>query len=266
MKEINKWLHCLLEEKIMINTLCSGCLFENYDNKQCFFDIPEIINSHKNIKENNGSLYIEDYACRYCISKNIYNENEQFRNIDILQFVVDQAKLNYYLVVNMSHYQNDPNKICNIINNLDIKPKYISFINKNLKEGQALSEKIKSNIDTNLGWKLHNFIVDLSLQDCSTISMDTNIGKVDGGIFTIYDPSEEDAENTDLLNSRINFIHMECVVKQTRFHAVLSEKNKLDGLSISFPLYKNLMLNTNPDILKAISEDKEIVSIYYNYE
>lgn len=249
----------------MNNTSCKECLFEKQEDKECYFDIPEIIKENKKIYKKEESLYIEDYTCRYCFSKRIYEENQELQQIDIIKHISSNAKIKYYLVISLDDIISSNNiiELCNIINSLDIKPTYISFINKNLKRAKDITTEIQSNIDINISWKLHNFIEDNTLQECITITLDTNMQKSNCSLFTVYKP-EHNHLCRDILNNRINFLHMECVVKQNKFNAVIKDIKSLDGLSISFAAYKFLILNINKNILEAIQLEKEFKYIYYD--
>jgi len=245
----------------MANTSCGGCLFNNINDKECYFDIPEIIRDTKKVTLKNDLPYIEDYSCRYCFSKNVYEANPELKTTDIVQIVLSKAKIRYYLVIDINNYLDSIESICDIISKLDIKPQYISFLNKDKKKSEMIAKELNSKMPVGIGWKLHNFIADDKLQDCITVSLDTNIQKTDADLFLVYDPSSLDFET---LNNRINFLQIECVVKQTKFNAAIANLESIDGLAISFSAYKFLILNIDHDIMNAIQKEKEFTYIYYD--
>jgi hypothetical protein len=247
----------------MINTTCCGCLFANTNNKQCYFDIPDLIKETKKIIEKPEGLYIEEYGCRYCFSKKTYEENEELQQVDIVQYVLASAKIKYYLIINLKHHKDELANLCDILSKLDIKPKYISFINKDTQKARAIADYLKDNLYAEAKWKLHNFVQDDPLQECITIALDTNMGKSDADIFLVYDPAD-DGLSADVLNSRINFLQIECIVKQRKFNAAIVDSKLMDGLAMSFSAYKFLILNINHDILKSIQETTNFTHIYYH--
>lgn len=250
-----------------MNTSCKNCIFENMDNKECFFDLIDLIKDHKKISKIDNSNYIENYGCRYCMSRDTYDEiklNEEYKNIDIIDMIVSKARIQYYLVVNLKNHVDQIEKICEIITNVDNKPEFISFINYNQDIGKDLSKKIDSLLlDKNIRWKLHNMLVDLSLQESMTIAMDTNIARTGLGVFYVYDPNISGLDQ-NTLNQRINFIHTTTIIRQKPCHVFLSNFDNIDGLSMSFHGFKFLILNICRDVLKAIQNEKDM--IYLTYE
>jgi hypothetical protein len=248
----------------MINTSCFGCLFAEKNDNRCYFGIPEIIKDTKKIIEKNNSLYIEDYSCRYCLSEEAYKENEDFKKIDIVQYVLQNSKIKYYLIINLENHLDELPDIISGLSGLDIKPQFISFINKSKNKSKYIAEYIQKNLKIDSRWKLHNFIIESTLQECITISLDTNIQKSDANIFMVYDPPKNEPINLELLNDRVNHLQIECVVKQTKFNAIIKHSEILDGLTMSFKAYKFLLLNINKNIFEAIKQQPEFTCIYYD--
>lgn len=249
----------------MINTSCKTCIFANTQDTDCLFNIPLIIKDTKNIIKKDNYNYIENYSCRYCLSQEIYNNNIEFQNTNIAQYVVEKAKIKYYLVINLANHLDKLAKVCALINGLDIKPQYISFINTTQGIVKNIADEIDSYMTNNIPWKLHNFIYDMSLQECMTIAMDTNLPLTDAKIFVVYDPNISSLDST-ILNDRINFIQFESIVKQTAFHAVVQNFENIDGLALPFNAYKYLLLNSDRNILTAIQKETENNLIYITYQ
>lgn len=247
----------------MINTTCENCIFANYENKECFFDIPLIVKDIKTIYKKNNNNYIENYSCRYCLSKKVYEDTPELQQLNIAQYVVNKAKIKYYLIFNITKYIDQIPNICNIISKLDIKPQYVSFINQNRGIVKTIADDINNCMPEGIRWKLHNFVTDLSLQECMTVAMDTNIDSTDARIFLVYDPTETLITH-NVLNDRVNFIQLESIVKQTNFQAIVNDFDNIDGLSISWSAFKFLILNIDSDILKAIKQDPDFTYILYD--
>lgn len=251
----------------MINTYCKNCIFENVDGKECFFDLTEVLGDKKTIYKKDHSNYIENYGCRYCLSQEMYDEiknSDECKNIDIIKIIVDKAKLKYYLVVNLNNYVSKINGVCDTILRLDNRPDFISFINYDKDHGKELSEQINNILcDKNIQWKLHNMLLELSLQESMTIAMDTNFAKTNLGVFYVYDPNISGIDN-NILNNRINHIHTIAIIEQKPFHAFLGSTENLDGLSMSFHGFKFMILNKDRNILSAIKNEPDF--IYLTYE
>jgi hypothetical protein len=252
----------------MINTNCEKCIFSKQDDKECLFDIPEIIKPYKNIEKRNKHNVIENYKCRYTLSDEIYQEllSEGRNSQEIIKFIIDTLKIRYYLVIDLDPDLSAVSELCAMIDKLDIQPQFISFINKNLDLGNLMSEIIQSKLKSPAKWKLHNFLSDLDLQQCMTICMDTNFNKTKSQIFLVYDHKKNRDKN--ILNKRINFLHMQLIVYQTHCQAIVENLEVLDGLAMSFGAYKLLINSSDPNILLAINKENTSQNSfkYINYE
>lgn len=255
----------------MINTNCEKCIFSKLDQKECVFDIPDLIKEHKQISKKNNFNYIENYICRYTLSDDMHNDliSEGYTLQNILDFMIEKIKVRYYLVINISSDLDKIKDLCFMINKLEILPVFISFINKDLNNGNQITDLIQEHLSQKITWKLHNFLVDLDLQECMTISMDTNFTKTSSQIFCVYDQATN-GNDYDLLNSRIIFLHISLIVNQINCHAVLDTISSLDGLAMSFNAYKLLINGCDKNILLAIDKESKKDSgfkyITYKYD
>lgn len=242
----------------MTNTSCENCIFAKISDTECLFDIPNSIKYNKKIYKKNNFNYIENYMCRYTLSEDVYKEllADNIDQQQIVQYMISKLKIKYYLIINLDQDKNKLTELCEIINRLEVKPKFISFINKNLNDGNEMSDIINNNLEKNIDWKLHNFITDLELQQCMTICMDTNFSKTSSHLFCVYDQTMN-GNNYDLLNSRIVFLHMTIVVEQTPCQAIIDTMANLDGLAMSFAAYKFLITTRSRNILDAIVEESK---------
>jgi hypothetical protein len=242
----------------MTNTSCENCIFAKIGDNECLFDIPNSIKHNKNIYKKNNFNYIENYMCRYALSESVYNEllNDNLNQQQIVEYIISKLKIKYYLVVNLDQDSHKLAELCQLINNLYVKPKFISFINKNLNDGNGMLDIIQQNLANDIDWKLHNFITDIDLQQCMTICMDTNFSKTSAHLFCVYDQNIN-GNNYTLLNSRIVFLHMTMIVEQTTCQAIINNINNLDGLAMSFNAYKFLISTRSKNILDAIVKEHE---------
>ena len=132
----------------MANTHCKSCMFSKETNSDnpCDFGLIEIIKDHKEISVVDNFFYIKDYKCNYGFSEHIYTTNPELqKEIDIKNFILDKAKLQYYLVldIRLLSLEEIKNEI-SIIKKLDIKPKFISFISSNEQKTSDIIKTIKS--------------------------------------------------------------------------------------------------------------------------
>ncbi len=249
----------------MINTSCENCVFSKISSEECLFDIPNTIKNNKVIYKKNNANYIENYVCRYTLSDKIYNEliSAEQTNETILEHIIAKVKIKYYLVINLDPDIEKIKGLCDLINRLEVTPQFVSFINKNLDDGNNMADKIQENISKNIQWKLHNFIVDINLQECMTICMDTNFNKTSANLFCVYDHTIN-GNDYDLLNERIKFLHISMIVKQMPCYAIVNTISNLDGLAMGFDTYKFLIHNRCRNILEAIETESQAES-NFNY-
>lgn len=253
----------------MINTNCENCVFANTESEECVFDIPNSIGGYKTITKQNNYNHIENYRCRYTLSRSVYEDliKENHTHEQIIEFIISKVKIKYYLVVLLDNAKNSIIDLCKMLNKLCIKPKFVSFINKNLNDGNDMSDLINNNLDQDIAWKLHNMLIDLEPQECMTICMDTNFNKTGSHLFCVYDQNLH-GNNYDLLNNRIAFLHTCMVLQQRHCHAIIQSLDSIDGLAMSFNAYKILIHNQNRNILKAIQTENETIPNfkYISYE
>ena len=107
-----------------------GCYFAQEINSAtpCAFDIPNIVKEYKTIDNRNNYYVIQNYSCRYGFSKKTYSENiDKFNEIDMVKYVKEQNIVKYSLALILDKkYSYD--QLINDINQLSIKPQYITII------------------------------------------------------------------------------------------------------------------------------------------
>jgi hypothetical protein len=129
----------------MGNTNCKICAFSepSISNSPCRFEIIDHIKDIKIIETRDEYNYIKDYTCKYGIDHKTYNDPEFVKNVTNIQsYIVEKAKISYYLVVNLTSIDNNIENICEEINSLDIKPRFISFISHKDIDPNTVIKKI----------------------------------------------------------------------------------------------------------------------------
>ena len=251
----------------MKNTYCKECAFgaPANDKAPCEFDIIEHIAGVKTIEIKEGYNYIYDYTCRYGIGKEVIENNPELKHLtNIKDHLIQRAWISYYLIIDIRPVNDKLDQILNLIKALDIKPKFISFVNHDFENTPLLIKKISNNIDESIKWKIHNFIVDLPLEKILNVIVDTNTEANGSKIFHVYEPSLENI-NTDLLNKRINFMHFTTIVEQKFCHGFFDNKSSIDGLSLPFMAFKQLYNCETKSIMSEIEKQQQIKLLSYNY-
>lgn len=245
----------------MVNTKCCQCLFANSSDditKQCSKHILEQIKDIKNITyDDNGFPVIENYACRFGFSKQIYNDNrDMFTDEQFEALMTKNSTIRLYLILDIEH-ETDISKLSDNINRLKIKPAHVSFLfrdpsNKQLDEDTAkyLNENMKIQ-----SWKAHSFLEPISLIDAIDHVLATNMRTNNTTHFLVYRSTD-----TELLSSRIEHINNMVVLYQRPHIAMIADKQSLYNLAISFENYK-VAKSLNNNFFDAIIEESDI--LYY---
>lgn len=159
----------------MIHTSCKKCVFaqESSSDMPCGFGIIDQIKHIKNISVKDNFFYIENYHCKYGLSKDTVKEYSQsFDDIDIKQYVLSQNTVKYYLIIDCRDTR-QIHTMCKNINSLNILPQFVSII---LYETDVVTviEQIKKYLNPNITWKTHNFLnPDTSFGSAIKVALDT---------------------------------------------------------------------------------------------
>ena len=115
----------------MDNTYCKNCMFaESADSEEsCSMKIIDSIKDSKSITVKENYNYINNYACKYGLSKETYFKHyDEFQKIDIKSYILNKKLLSYYLVVDFTNSSFSIKECCETINGLTILPNFISFV------------------------------------------------------------------------------------------------------------------------------------------
>lgn len=249
----------------MANTHCKLCLYANQANSEnaCEFDIISLIKNIKEVTVRDEYNYIKNYRCLYGFSKDKYeSEKSDLDAINLKQHIIEEAKISYYLVIDFRSLS-DENIInyINIINNLDIKPQYISFIVRTSTEISKKIDVFNQNIDKNIKWKAHAFIEDIPFNSCSNIAAETNAVQSNSLFMLIIDAKEDND-----LNNMVNHCHYVFRVIQDNVHIIMKSKDSLNGIFIPISIYKSMLNAIGGDLIKALSMIPNMIIKNYEIE
>lgn len=243
-----------------IATNCEQCIFADYSDSDnpCIIGIIEKVRSSKTIqKTDNNFNRIIDYRCAFAFSEQVYKEHiTEIESIDNLKKILDnRAKISYYMVIFIED-DNNIIEICSSINSMIIQPKFVSFVLEKNNNTNFLIEKIKSTLDQNIKWKLHNLLYDYKYQEKLDIIFQTNTEKNDIPYFWINDSSSMSRWPTDIIH-----INTKIVIEQPFLHAMF--RKNTDGLFLTFNNYQQILDLYKTDILNAISKIENKSIQYY---
>jgi hypothetical protein len=147
-----------------VNTGCKKCYFAKpaTSDNPCSFFIVDAIKDIKTVSVVDDFYYIKDYQCRYGVSTDtVENKLTEF-DIDITEYVKQQAAIKYTLYVKIL----DPTQLeqtCDNILRLSILPQSLNIVVDNsdniVSTKQLLEDRFR---DSAFKWKLHNFLEDQS--------------------------------------------------------------------------------------------------------
>jgi hypothetical protein len=242
----------------MLNTKCERCLFANSvsdtSSLQCSQNIIDQIKSYKTVTQENNFNVIQEYACRYGFSKDIYEQNkENLKDVDLLDQINKNTQIKYYLLL-------DINKECNIdniietLNNLDIKPQFVSVMFREPDDRRFEEQDKQTFVSKSLiPWKCHNFIEPNGLQQSIDHILSTNMQNSKSLHFLVYNSLDLDQLSKDIL-----VINNNLILYQKPNIAMLKNLNTLYGLFMSFENYK-VAKSFGDDILQILKEESEIL-------
>jgi hypothetical protein len=247
----------------MINTKCKECMFahsndKNNSNPICSKNIIEQIKNLKKITQEDGFNIIENYACRYGFSKDIYEKHKD--NWDPQDFenrLQENSKIRYYLLLDCYDSDLNFNDIIQKIPQLNIPPKSVSFMFRSLNFRPFIQEHqdfLLSNYK-DIRWKAHNFLEEMPLEGGIDHILSTNAKNNNTSIFLVYN-----AKDIQFLDNDIRTINDNMILYQSPTIAVIDRNNTLYRLAMSFENYK-LAKTLGPELIPVLTQESGIV--YY---
>ena len=224
------------------------------DDIGCSKNIPQLISDIKNITtDDQGFNIINEYACRYGFSKDIYNKHrEELSSIDFEKRLSYNSQVKFYLILDCNNTI-DFDILSDQINNLSIKPVALSMIFRS-SDQNIFSDAIHSKIlntklsNNNIKWKVHKLIENSDLEFAIDHVLSTNMHPNYSSHILVYHIND-----IDHLNDDINFLNQQIMLYQRPHIAILDKNLSLYRLCITFENYKvaKNLGNTIIDILSA---------------
>lgn len=219
-----------------MKTECNKCIF--YDpSSWCEFSIPEVLDN-KSYTVDKNKHNIENYQCLYAFGKNTLQDLKEENKDSVKQKIIERNKLAFSLILNFDACAATSEKICEILNQLDFRPRNILCYGKNI----AQQDVSYFNKNSPIPWKLNKVQPDIADTIGFVSSVDTFANKHGTIGFLHVSSSELLIELDEIINS----IHINIVINR---HAGILYKKKydIDGM---FMLY---------DDYRAIGTDKLVL-------
>lgn len=247
----------------MINTKCKECMFaysaeEKSDGPICSKNIIEQIKNSKNVIQEDGFNIIENYACRYGFSKEIYEQHkDKWEPQDFENRMIENSKIRYYLLLDC--YDSDLNlkDIIEKIPQLKIPPKSVSFMFRSLDFrpfNQEHQDFLLSNYK-DIRWKAHNFLEDTTLESGIDHILSTNAKNNNTSVFLVYN-----AKDLQSLDRDVHTINENIILYQSPMIAIIDRNNTLYRLAMSFENYK-VAKTLGANLIPVLTQESSIV--YY---
>jgi len=242
----------------MKDTICKNCYFAKPASsaRPCEFDIPNIIKENKTIESREDYFVIKNYVCRYGFSKTVYEENiDKLSDTNMIEFIKQQNIVKYSLALVLEK-DTDHEQIITNINNLSIKPTYITIIC--YEKGNYINQYLQLNLSEHIEYKVHNFLENIPGSQALHIAMETNKSKV-GNLMWIL--------NKDLLqhvvsNDSIQNINYAINVEQKPAHYYKYSKTESNFYGIFININNYLALSKTLDY--SIENNDNILYITYD--
>ena len=240
----------------MKNTLCRDCYFAKKttsNDKACFFDIPAIVKDIHNIHIDNEFNVIENYQCRYGMSNKIYKENiDKFHSVDLIEYIKQQNTIRYSVAVILDKSP-DIDLLINNLNNLSIKPYYITIVCYNNTEN--LTKKINK---LGIKYKIHKFLEDIAGPQALHIALETNKQNIQNVLWILTETGLDHVVKNDSIQEINYLVNVE--QKSIHYYKCSNIDSNIDGVFIGTDNYK-LFSKT---IDYTIEQNTNILFDYYD--
>lgn len=247
-----------------INTSCENCYFasEAESEKPCTFFIPDAIQETKKIEVKNSYYYLNDYQCRYGVSKETYNNKIKDMDIDIIEYAKAQAIPRYILYVYIKGDDLTLRQVCDNINKLAVRPEKIKIAFDHTFNVVNAADICEELLGKKFNWKLHYFFDEQPDYNMLNVAITNDNVLTYSKFIWILDHNLLDYIVKNNLDNSINFI----VNVQQPPVAILNSKKSTGYFYGMFMTLDNLMgiwSHVSKDISKAIEESyKDSISYY----
>lgn len=203
------------------NTNCQRCIFSSPVGSEtcCEFDLPNLLKDKKEILIDNGYYYIKNYACKYAFSKT--TDSQQQTKASIIEYIQNKnLSIDYYLVL----YCKDEcitQEHLNILNNIKIRPKIVSFIFDFPQLGLNAIDLLNRSNNT-FKYKVHNLLQN-NLPFSTIISnvIETNLTSCDQDYVFFKNIKDIELLESDIISIQeiINIYQPICdIITSTRYN------------------------------------------------
>jgi hypothetical protein len=248
-----------------VNTSCESCIFAHpiSEKIQCDCGIIDAISYNKEIINKNGFNYINNYMCRLAFSKDTYQKNlDTLANVDIRSELSKRCQIRYYLVVELTSTDGtDIAKACDKINSSSINPMMVSFIVSKSENINDTVDIIKTCINSNIQWKVHNFLNNETIAFKIVNIFDTN-KRWNNTHYLMF------IKDTSLINLNTNIITINeyINIQQQKYDILVRENNNLDGLFMTFDKYDTIKFHRGSDLEEWFTQIENFETIIYTYD
>ena len=240
----------------MDNTYCKNCMFAGAADSEesCSMKIIDSIKDSKSITVKENYNYINNYICKYGLSKETYFKYyDEFHKIDIKSYILNKKLLNYYLVIDFTNSSSSVKECCENINSLSILPNFISFIFYNNNDSKNIIDTIGENLEKSIKWKVHNFLENIDKNDMLEVIFDTNSNANNTDFFWISTPENiVEMIEKDSINN-INYI-VHVLQPSCGFLKFNKNKDNYNGLFMTFTNYKSIKESIKKTLDLALQE------------
>ena len=242
----------------MINTYCKGCVFNNVEGKECWFDIPDIVRETKDIIKKDDFNLIRNYRCMF--GSNLESHKDKVSSIqELANFVTEKNLLKYYLFVDCTTFtkadiENKFDNLIDDISNITNPPRFVSFLLYFDEANKKLAENIEQNINPDIKWKLHNINQSISVDQAKYVNIATNIGKNNSNCILYFEPAVCKTKFIEELENVTKFVHFSQMVLQENTHLFMENKDTYHKLFLPNIIYKEIIGYGNKNILETIQK------------
>jgi hypothetical protein len=252
----------------MKKTNCQKCLFAHPAGSEnpCEHGIIQHLqlSESKDIEIVDNFYVIKDYVCKMGFSKEIYDNNTSYCDINQLKTHITNNMIKIYLVLDITNTNiNNIKQICEDINKTSIIPKFISFLcfdKENLNTDMI--DHIRKSLSKEILWKIHVFVDKDEYSNLVHSVLSSNKKANDSQLILFYQ-----WQNIKELDRDINEINTICNIEQQDFHMMVKNNCQLNnqdysGILISFDNYMTCR-RVNENIIEAINDNQDIIIYRY---
>ena len=241
-----------------MKTECSKCIFYNNDS-WCELSIPEVLDNESFIIDKKNHT-IDNYQCLYAFGKNTLKSMQDDDKDSITQKILERNKLSFSLIVDFDKCATSSQKICELLNNLDFKPKNILCYGKNILQDDVSC----FNTNSPIPWKLNKIQPDIADTIALVSCLDTFANK-HGTVGFLHISSSELLLQLDNI---INSIHINLVINK-HSGILYNQKYNMNGMFMLYDDYKaigtdKLILIDSPFLFFNLDSYKDTPVIVYD--